>query len=121
MKNCSIHVLLVICVLLLAGCAQMAVNNRLKEYQALLDPMIGTATTTDIVRQFGAPRDRQTVGSLEVWTYHQPFGTRGAAYVSPYNQYGTYAATHTHEVYDRLSLTFNATGVLDSWHAYVQR
>jgi len=112
---------LMLCLLLMAGCAQMAVDRRLKEYQALFDPMIGKATQTDIVRQFGAPLARQTIGALEMWTYHQLFGTRGGAYVSPYNQYGTYAAGQAHEVYDRLTLTFDGAGVLESWRAYVQR
>jgi len=106
---------------LVAACAQMAVKNRIKEYKALLNPMVGTATQPDIVRQFGAPQDRQTITSIEVWTYYQSFGTRGGAYVSPYNQYGAYATTQAHEVYDRLTFTFNAAGVLESWRVYVQR
>ena len=105
----------------LSSCVQIAVDKRLQEYKAIFEPMLGSATKEDIVRRFGAPQDRQFVGSIEVWTYHRSFGTRGGAYVPPYNQYGTYASTQSHEVYDRITLTFNAAGMLDSWNAYVQR
>jgi len=108
-------------VLLLASCAQIAADNRVKEYEALLNPMVGTATREDIARQFGAPYDRQSVGSIEIWTYRQSFGARGHAYVSPYNQYGTYGTAHSREVYDNLSFTFNSLGILESWRVYVQR
>lgn len=106
---------------LLVACAQIQTQERLKEYQTTLDPLVGQATQEDIVRQFGPPQERKTYGALEIWTYHQSFGMRGGAYVSPYNQYGTYASTRAHEVYDRVTLTFNSAGRLDSWRAYVQR
>ncbi len=87
----------------------------------MLDPMVGTASQEDVVRQFGAPVDRQRVGSLDIWTFHQSFGTRGGAYVTPYNSAGAYATGQAHEVYDRLTLTFGPRGILESWRAYVQR
>jgi hypothetical protein len=103
------------------SCKQMAANNRIETYTEMLAPMVGVATMDDIVLQFGAPVDQQELGTLEVWTYHQSFGTRGGAFISPYNQGGQFASGQSYEVYDRLTFTFEASGVLHSYRVYVQR
>lgn len=103
------------------GCAQAMINDRLKEYESTLKPLLGTATKEDIVRRYGAPQDRQTAGSLEVWTYHLSYGVRGGAYVATPSQYGGFATTNSYEIYDRLTLMFNSTGYLDSYKVWVQR
>ncbi len=76
--------------------------------------------------QFGMPTKREQLGSLEVWHYHQSFGTRGGATAytpNPNNPYGnnTYAAGQAHEVYDSVTLMFDEQGILKNWRAYVQR
>jgi hypothetical protein len=108
-------------VLLGLGCAQRAANQRVAEYEEMMAPLVNNATREEIVQRFGAPQQRETIGSLEVWTYHMSYGVRGGAYVSPYNQYGTYATARSHEVYDHLTMTFSSSGRLTSWRVYVQR
>jgi hypothetical protein len=121
MKKLVAAAVLVATSVIATGCLQQQVNDRIKEYQALLDPKIGVATREDMIRQFGAPQDRQTVGSLEVWTYHMSFGSRGGAYISNPSQFGGFASTASREIYDRLTLTFEAHGYLKDWRVWVQR
>ena len=54
MSNSKIFV--VLCALIVAGCAQMAVDKRLDEFKATLNPMIGHATKEDVLHKFGVPR-----------------------------------------------------------------
>ena len=118
-----------VCAILLTifvGCAQIQVNNRLQEYKVMLDPMIGVATMDDIATRFGVPVRTVKLGSSEVWEYHKSFGVRGTANAytpTSYNQYGvsTFAQGRSHEVYDKVTVTFDNSGILKNWNAYVQR
>ena len=119
--------------LLSSACAQITASNQLTRYQLDLNPITGTATQDDIVRQYGAPKEKRKVGALEVWTYHFSYGHRGATVISPYVPYDQYGfawgrnygvargATQSREEYDLLTLRFRGDGVLDSWRVYVQR
>ena len=113
---------IIIFVLILSGCAQMQANSRLQEYKEIFNPLIGVATKEQIVQRMGLPTRKQSVGNVEVWEYHQSFGTRGRAYAySPYNSGSAFATGSSHEVYDRVTLTFDSNGILQNANFYVQR
>jgi hypothetical protein len=111
----------------LTGCAQMQVNDQLKTYKAMLDPLLGSATREYFLERWGIPFKKDTVGRLEVWEFRRSLGMRGSAHANTtYNPYlygstTTYAQGQSREAYDDITLTFNENGVLQSWNACVQR
>ena len=125
--------LLAIVIVLSSACAQITAQAALTRYQFDLNPITGTATQEDIVRQYGPPKEKKKVGALEVWTYQFSYGSRGIMVVSPYAPYDYYAmaygpsygtahgTTESREQYDLLTVRFRKDGVLDSWRVYVQR
>jgi len=98
------------------GCAQIAVNNALKQYKEQLDPSIGRMTKDDYIKAWGPPQSRAAVSDGEVCVWHFSYGTRAYAGGS---QYAVNARAH--EVYDKLTMTFDKSGVLRQWHAWCQR
>lgn len=113
---------IILFVFILSGCAQMQANSRLEEYKKVYDPLIGVATKESIIQSIGLPTRKQIVGNVEVWEYYQSFGTRGRAYAySPYNSGSAFATGRSHEVYDRVTLTFDSNGILQNANFYVQR
>ena len=113
---------IIIFVLILSGCAQMQAHSRLQEYKEAYGPLIGVATKEQIVQSIGLPTRKQIVGNVEVWEYHHSFGARGGAYAySPYNSGSAFATGSSHEVYDRVTLTFDSNGILQNANFYVQR
>jgi hypothetical protein len=125
--------LLPIVVLVASACAQVSAQATLTKYQLDLNPITGTATQEDILRRYGAPKEKRTVGALEVWTYHIFHGHSSVIVVSPFvprdsygtaygPEYGTVrGTTQSREQYDLLTLRFRKDGALDSWRVYVQR
>jgi len=115
-------VLLAIC----TGCAQTITNQGAQEYEAMIDSMLDVATKDEIARRFGIPSRTAQLGSVEIWEYHKSFGFRCAGSASmptQYNPYGvsTFAQGRSHEVYDKLTFSFDSSGTLIEWRAYVQR
>ena len=109
--------------LLLFGCAQAQVNNRLQAIEIAIRPLVGVATKEMIATQYGIPARKTQLGTLEVWEYRQSFGSRssGNAYVNPYNPYAVSAAGRQWESYDKVTFTFGKDGILQSFKSYVQR
>lgn len=110
--------------LLCTGCAQIQANARLKEFKEALDPMVGVATRERMAARYGIPDRQQQFGALEIWEYHKSFGVRGDS--SGYGTVGpsgvsTFGQSSAREVYDSITLTFNAKGILQDWKVYVQR
>lgn len=98
------------------GCAQMAVNKALKQYKEQLDPSIGRMTKDDYIKAWGPPQSTTAVSDGEVCVWHFSLGTRA---VAGGNQYIVNARAH--EMYDKLTMTFNKSGVFQTWRAWCQR
>lgn len=121
----SIHLAIVVWLIIgisLTGCALRAQQQRSDELRNLLVPLVDKgATHEEIIQKLGAPQKRETFGSLEVWTYHMSYGQRGNFYVSPNDQYGTYGNARSYELFDLITLTFDANGRFKSFRTEVKR
>ena len=98
------------------GCAQMAVNKAIKQYKEQLDPSIGKMTKDDYIKAWGPPQSTTAVSDGEVCVWHFSYGTRA---VAGGNQY--FVNARAHEMYDKLTMTFNKSGILQTWRAWCQR
>ncbi len=103
---------------LLAGCATLEARKRLQEYDDYFAPLIGKAQQADITRKFGAPVRKDRTGATELWYYHIS-GARGTQASGGFE--GGYATGADSEVYDDLTIEFDAKGYLKSWRGYIQR
>lgn len=112
--------IIAVLILLIAGCAAMEAQKRLKEYEGMFEPMIGKAGKADIQRQLGEPLRKDRLGGSELWYYHIPYrdpkGAQGSKGID-----GGYAVGSEQEVFDDLTMEFGATGYLKSWRGYIQR
>ena len=105
---------------LLAACAALEARRQLQQYDEYFSPLIGTARQADIVRKFGEPIRKDKVGAGELWYYHlsgkdlQSGQTRGGFE-------GGYAVGSDRDIYDDLTVEFDAKGFLKSWRGYIQR
>jgi outer membrane protein assembly factor BamE (lipoprotein component of BamABCDE complex) len=106
--------------LVIAGCAAMEAQKRLKEYEGIFEPMVGKARQAEVVRQFGEPMRKDRLGSTELWYYHIPYkdpkGAQGSKGLE-----GGYAVGSESEVFDDLTVEFDQKGYLKSWRGYIQR
>lgn len=106
------------------GCAQMAVKKVLKQYKEQLDPAIGRMAKDDYIKAWGPPQSTTAVsdGEVCVWRISYGFRTLGTG-----SQHLLYSSTYqfqqqsSHEMYDKLTMTFNKNGVLQTWRAWCQR
>lgn len=118
-KNKSIVVAAILCALCM-GCAAMEAQKRLKEYEGYFEPLVGKAQAADITRKFGAPIRKDKIGTTEFWYYHIPYrdpkGAQGSKGLE-----GGYAVGSESEVFDDLTIEFDAKGYLKSWRGYIQR
>jgi hypothetical protein len=79
------------------------VHERLAACDAKFDPLVGVATRPEFERRYGQPDERTTDGARETWKY-----------------VGARREGHEELPCDRLTLHFDAAGVLESWHAFVR-
>jgi outer membrane protein assembly factor BamE (lipoprotein component of BamABCDE complex) len=118
-KNNMMVIAAILCVLL-AGCASLEAQKRLKEYEGYFEPLVGKAQATDITRKFGAPIRKDRIGTSEFWYYHLPYrdpkGAQGSKGLE-----GGYAVGSESEVYDDLTIEYDSKGYLKSWRGYIQR
>jgi len=102
------------------GCASLEAQKRLKEYEGYFEPMVGKAQQSEISRKFGTPMRKDKIGNSEFWYYHIPYrdpkGAQGSRGLE-----GGYAVGSESEVYDDLTIEFDAKGYLKSWRGYIQR
>ncbi|MHB8844278.1 MAG: hypothetical protein ACYC7L_05955 [Nitrospirota bacterium] len=116
------HLAMAVMVLLLLvyGCAAMEAQKRLREYEGIFEPMVGKARQADIVHKFGEPLRRDRIGSTELWYYHIPYrdpkGAQGSKGLE-----GGYAVGSESELFDDITVEFDAKGNLKSWRGYIQR
>lgn len=103
----------------LAGCASLEARKRLQEYDDYFSPLVGKARQADIVRKFGEPVRKDRTGASELWYYHIPGA--GGAQASGGFEKGGYATGADREVYDDLTIEFDAKGQLKSWRGYIER
>lgn len=94
----------------------MAANKAIKQYKEQLDPSIGKMTKDDYIKAWGPPLSTTPVSDGEVCVWHFSYGTRAVAGGSQY-----IVNVSAHEMYDKLTLTFDNDGVLDTWRARCQR
>jgi outer membrane protein assembly factor BamE (lipoprotein component of BamABCDE complex) len=118
-KNKKIVIAAVLCVLF-AGCASLEAQKRLKEYEGYFEPQVGKAQQPDITRKFGAPLRKDRIGNSEFWYYHIPYRDPNGAQGSRGLE-GGYAVGSESEIYDDLTIEFDAKGKLKSWRGYIQR
>ena len=105
---------------LFMGCAAMEAQKRLREYEGYFEPQVGKAQQTDITRKFGAPIRKDKIGNTELWYYHIPYRDPKGALGSKGLE-GGYAVGSESEVFDDLTVEFDAKGYLKSWRGYIQR
>jgi hypothetical protein len=98
------------------GCAQSAVNKRVKQYQERFDGDVGKTTKDDYIKVWGPPLRSARISDGEVCTWRFSYGTRGYASGSGY---GVHARAH--EMYDEFIMTFDENGVLKQHRFWVQR
>jgi outer membrane protein assembly factor BamE (lipoprotein component of BamABCDE complex) len=104
----------------LAGCAALEARKRLQEYDDYFAPLVGTARQADMTKKFGAPARRDKVGTAEIWYYHiAAKDPRGSDSRGGFE--GGYAVGADSDIYDDLTLEFDAKGILKSWRGYIQR
>jgi len=118
-RNSRIVVAAILCALFM-GCAAMEAQKRLKEYEGYFEPLVGKAQPSDITRQFGAPLRKDRIGNTEFWYYHIPYRDPKGAQGSRGFEAG-YAVGSESEVFDDLTIEFDAKGYLKSWRGYIQR
>lgn len=99
-----------------AGCAQMAVNKIVKQYEQRFATETGKATKDDYIKEWGPPLRFAPVSDGEVCTWRFSYGTRGYASGSGYG-----AHARAHEMYDEFIMTFDEKGVLKQYRLWVQR
>jgi hypothetical protein len=106
--------------LLLFGCAQMAANRRGEEYRALLASLDGR-TEAEVIGRLGAPSDAYEADGLKVLTWRLDYGSRGGGQVSGA---GTVSG-HNVAVYDEVQGHFTPDGEgvwrMTDWSYRVQR
>jgi outer membrane protein assembly factor BamE (lipoprotein component of BamABCDE complex) len=117
--NKDIVIAAVLCALFM-GCAAMEAQKRLKEYEGYFEPLVGKAQQADITRKFGVPLRRDRIGATELWYYHIPYKDPKGAQGSKGFE-GGYAVGSESEVFDDLTVEFDAKGYLKSWRGYIQR
>ena len=118
-KHERIFAAAILCALIM-GCAAMEAQKRLKEYEGYFEPLVGKAQHADIARKFGAPIRKDKIGASEFWYYHLPYrDPKGAA--GSKGLEGGYAVGSESEVFDDLTVEFDAKGYLKSWRGYIQR
>lgn len=114
--------LLAVILTFLGACKSAQINQRLDEYRRIFDPMLNTANKEECLQRFGPPARTFSTGGTEVWEYHQSFGAASTGYAyAPQQSAWAYGRGSSYEVYDYVRLTFDQTGVLRQWNAYVQR
>ena len=118
-KNMIVITVAILCTLLM-GCAAMEAQKRLKEYENYFEPLVGKARQADIARKLGAPIRRDRIGVTELWYYHIPYKDPKGAQGSKGFE-GGYAVGSESEVFDDLTVEFDAQGYLKSWRGYIQR
>jgi len=118
-RNDWIVVFAIMCALFM-GCASLEAQKRLKEYEGYFEPLVGKAQRSDIARKFGDPLRKDKIGNTELWYYHIPYRDPKGAQGSKGFE-GGYAVGSESEVFDDLTVEFDAKGYLKSWRGYIQR
>jgi hypothetical protein len=99
-----------------SGCARIAVNKALKQYEERLGPHIGKSNKDHFIKFWGPPQSTTTVSGGEVCVWRFSYGTRAVASGSQYVVNAT-----AHEMYDKLTMNFNSDGVLQTYRVWCQR
>ena len=104
-------------VLLLLGCASIAIQDRLKQIEKTMNPLVGR-TKKDAVLTLGAPTDIKKIEDIEVYIWYFSYGTRATAVGNPYypSAYGK-----AWEQYDLIRAYFDEKDKMIKWDSYVQR
>lgn len=111
-------IILLLAVTIFAGCAHMQVQQRKRELESMLNPLLGKSKK-DVVLVIGVPTRTQRIGDLEVYQYYQSYGARGNVWVTP-NEYLSTAGARTWEAYDKINIYFE-DGIMIKWDGYIQR
>ncbi len=116
--GCTLLVILSSVPLLLSspGCAQMAANKAVKQYQQRFEGDVGKVTKDDYIKAWGPPFRFAPISDGEVCTWRFSYGTRGYARGSQYRAHAS-----AHEMYDEFIMTFDEKGVLKQYQLRVQR
>jgi len=96
----------------------MAVQRRLTEIEARVNPLVGS-TKEQVILELGVPTRMETVGAIEVFRYYRSYGSRSKVFLAP----GDYLATgggRTWEAYDIVNIYFK-NGIMVKWDCFVQR
>jgi hypothetical protein len=113
--NCTVVLFLLFA---FGGCQQMQVTQRHKELSTMMELLLGKSKE-EVVLALGAPREVATVAGIEIYKYHQSYGSRTQAAVTP-NPYLTTGSARSWEAYDTVNAYFK-DGVMVKWDGYVQR
>lgn len=103
-------------VVLCGGCARIAANKALKQYEESLKPLLNKSTKDDFIKSWGPPQSVTPVSDGEVCVWVFSHGSRAFAT-------GGYYAVQAQaiDMYDKLTMTFNEAGVLQQYQAFCQR
>ena len=104
--------------------ARHSLNKAIKHYRELLDPAIGRLTKDDYIKAWGPPQSTTAVSDGEVCVWLLSYGSRSIGQGSQPSLYSSTYHFHqqsSHEMYDKLTLSFNTGGFLQTWRAYCQR
>ncbi len=122
MKDLRAFVAFLIFLIPLTGCASFIqgyqVAKSQNEISSKMNALMGRSSQ-DVVLALGAPTQIQSVAGIEVYKYHQNYGTRTQASAVP-NQYIVNASANSWESYDSVNVYFK-NGVMIKWDGYVQR
>jgi hypothetical protein len=80
--------------------------------------MVGKAQPFDITRKYGTPLRKDKSGNSEYLCYHIPYKYPNGAQGSRGFE-GGYAAGSGSEVFDDLTIEFDAKGDIKSWRGYI--
>ena len=112
------YFIIVLLFLIFVGCAHMQIQQRKRELEAALNPLLGKSKEM-VVLSIGLPVHIDTIGQLEAYQYYRRYGTRSNVWISP-NEYFIYGGAQSWEAYDKVNVYFK-DGIMIKWDAYIQR
>lgn len=110
--------ILLLCLPLLTGCAQIAVKKAQEQMTITFDSLMGR-TEEGVILSVGAPQTIDNIGELKIYHYFQSYGMRTNAYANAQNG-SAFSAGNDWESYDKVDVIFK-DGQAISWKGYVQR
>jgi hypothetical protein len=108
----------------LSGCAVTP-----NKYETFLNPIIGSGTKEDIIREYGAPHRKEVTDKSEFWLYHFSHGHKRVVTPPQKNPFADYyenpqlkslfkptpGKVEEYEIYDEIIIEFGKTGKFKSW------